>query len=87
MDAWLPNWRDMFIPTVPLLEIFLRGTVEPDADGDGFGDETQDRCPGSSGATAGCVPKKKCKRKKRKGKKKSAAAKKKRCKRKGKKRK
>ena len=68
-------------------QIFLRGTVEPDADGDGFGDETQDRCPGSSGVTAGCVPKKKCKRKKRKGKKKSAAAKKKRCKRRGKKRK
>ncbi len=66
-------------------QIFLRGTVEPDADGDGFGDETQDKCPGTSGATAGCVPKKKCKRKKRKGKK--AAAKKKRCKRKGKKRK
>jgi hypothetical protein len=30
-------------------------TVEPDADGDGFGDETQDRCPGVAGPADGCV--------------------------------
>lgn len=30
--------------------------VEPDADGDGFGDETQDRCPGFPGWWHGCAP-------------------------------
>ena len=28
--------------------------LEPDADGDGFGDETQDSCPGDAGKVAGC---------------------------------
>jgi uncharacterized repeat protein (TIGR01451 family) len=28
--------------------------LEPDADGDGFGDETQDGCPGDPGKVAGC---------------------------------
>jgi hypothetical protein len=30
--------------------------VEPDADGDGFGDETQDNCPGFPGTDDGCGP-------------------------------
>jgi hypothetical protein len=30
--------------------------VEPDADGDGFGDESQDRCGGSAGSDRGCGP-------------------------------
>jgi hypothetical protein len=34
----------------------IAATVEPDADGDGFGDETQDRCPGVAGTDNGCVP-------------------------------
>ncbi len=34
----------------------IAAVVEPDADGDGFGDETQDLCPGSTGPTNGCVP-------------------------------
>jgi hypothetical protein len=73
-------------------QVFLRGTVEPDADGDGFGDETQDKCPGVVGPNAGCQPaktKKKCKRKKKRRSKQAAAAKKKekkRCRKKGKKR-
>jgi len=29
---------------------------EPDADSDGFGDETQDGCPGLAGTVEGCVP-------------------------------
>jgi hypothetical protein len=29
-------------------------TVEPDVDADGFGDETQDRCPGVAGPVEGC---------------------------------
>jgi hypothetical protein len=32
----------------------LNATEEPDADGDGFGDETQDRCPGVPGPEEGC---------------------------------
>jgi hypothetical protein len=36
------------------VELLLNATVEPDADGDGFGDESQDACPGSSGTIGGC---------------------------------
>jgi hypothetical protein len=67
----------------------LSAIVEPDADKDGFGDETQDLCP-TSPATQGACPvvttKKKCKKKKRKKGKSAAAAKKKKgCKKKRKK--
>ena len=34
----------------------IQATVEPDADGDGFGDETQDQCPGIAGTVDGCLP-------------------------------
>ena len=30
--------------------------LEADADSDGFGDETQDSCPGTAGSASGCVP-------------------------------
>ena len=70
-------------------EILLRGRVEPDSDADGFGDETQDNCPGQGRRQRRLhAAKKKCKRKK--GKKKSALAKKKKkkgCKKRRKKRK
>jgi hypothetical protein len=37
-------------------ELLVAATIEPDADGDGFGDETQDKCP-TQAATAGpCIP-------------------------------
>ena len=32
----------------------LSATLEPDADGDGFGDETQDQCLGQAGPVNGC---------------------------------
>lgn len=32
----------------------IAAVVEPDADGDGFGDETQDKCPGVFGSVQGC---------------------------------
>lgn len=35
-------------------ELLYNGGVEADADGDGFGDETQDRCLGSAGSDGGC---------------------------------
>jgi hypothetical protein len=39
----------------PAGELMLNGDVEPDADLDGFGDETQDACP-TSAATQGACP-------------------------------
>ena len=38
------------------LEVLLQFTVEPDADGDGYGDETQDACIGTPGTLVGCPP-------------------------------
>jgi hypothetical protein len=35
-------------------ELLLQGIAEPDADGDVFGDDTQDSCPGSAGPNNGC---------------------------------
>jgi hypothetical protein len=35
-------------------ELLLQATIEPDADADGFGDETQDGCQGESGPRGGC---------------------------------
>ena len=62
----------------------VQATIEPDADKDGFGDKTQDKCVGVAGPKAGCAKCKKKKKKKRTG---SAAAKKKKkkCKKKKKK--
>lgn len=76
--------------TVPN-ELLVQYRIEPDADRDGFGDETQDRCPTNAGIQTACPaaasPAKKCKRKrKKKGSRAAGAAKKKkRCKRKRKK--
>ena len=56
--------------------------VEPDADHDGFGDETQDACPSSALAQGACpVQHKKCKKHRKKSRS-AAAAKKKGCKKK-----
>jgi hypothetical protein len=72
----------------------LSGTIEPDADGDGFGDETQDRCATDATAQGACpvaktVAKKKCKKgfrlekvKTKKGKRKKKCVRKKKSKRK-----
>lgn len=35
-------------------ELLVAATVEPDADGDGFGDESQDRCIDKPGSDGGC---------------------------------
>lgn len=37
-------------------ELLVAAVVEPDADRDGFGDETQDRCLGQIDANGGCPP-------------------------------
>jgi hypothetical protein len=62
-------------------EILEQGTVEADADGDGFGDETQDLCPTDPTRQSACAVVKKCKKKKAKQKSADAAKKhKKKCK-------
>jgi hypothetical protein len=43
-----------FNPPVPNVQIDIAASVEPDADADGFGDETQDRCLGVPGPMDGC---------------------------------
>jgi hypothetical protein len=35
-------------------EVLISGTVEPDADGDGYGDETQDGCPSNPAVQGDC---------------------------------
>jgi hypothetical protein len=37
-------------------ELGYNAIVEPDRDGDGYGDETQDRCPGNRNTTGPCPP-------------------------------
>jgi hypothetical protein len=50
-------------------EQLIQYSVEPDADHDGYGDETQDKCPSSAAAHGACpaptVKKKKCKKRKK----------------------
>jgi hypothetical protein len=58
-------------------ELMMRARLEPDADHDGFGDETQDGCSVSAKSQTVCPPKK-CKKKK--AKKRAAESKKKKCK-------
>jgi hypothetical protein len=45
-------------PTLTLAgkEALFNADVEPDADRDGFGDVSQDACPGTAGAIGGCPP-------------------------------
>jgi hypothetical protein len=35
-------------------ELLVQATIEPDADGDGFGDETQDQCPRQASTQGAC---------------------------------
>lgn len=37
-------------------ELLLNATIEPDADGDGYGDESQDPCPSAATGAAPCPP-------------------------------
>jgi hypothetical protein len=39
---------------VPEGQLALSATVEPDADGDGYGDESQDKCPGNAAVQTPC---------------------------------
>lgn len=61
MDLWKPvlgstEERNPSEDAKASYELLVNATIEPDADKDGYGDETQDKCP-SSAATAGtCLP-------------------------------
>jgi hypothetical protein len=78
----LPSGAGGSPETFPTRALAVEATVEADSDNDGFGDETQDKCPGVAGTINGCpapaapTTKKKCKKKKRH----SAVAAKKKCK-------
>jgi hypothetical protein len=45
-----------YFPFGSAVEALIQGTLEPDADGDHFGDESQDLCPGLAGSGRGCPP-------------------------------
>ena len=47
--------RKIFVPS-PGGQLALAATVEPDVDIDGFGDETQDKCPQSAQHQEACPP-------------------------------
>jgi hypothetical protein len=46
----------VFFPFGAEAQVPVSATVEPDADGDGFGDETQDKCPQSKSIQVECPP-------------------------------
>jgi hypothetical protein len=78
-SIWTPRLADFDTrdPTAAAGAPLIQAQVEPDADGDGFGDETQDDCPNGPGPRNGCettppettitrAPKRKVKTRKRK---------------------
>lgn len=61
LDLWIPQLgptesRDPNLDEFPGYELLVNATIEPDADRDGFGDETQDGCPASAATSAACPP-------------------------------
>ncbi|HEX2087456.1 MAG TPA: PASTA domain-containing protein [Solirubrobacteraceae bacterium] len=46
-----PDSGDVTLPDAGLGRLNVAATLEPDGDGDGFGDETQDRCPDDASRT------------------------------------
>jgi Domain of unknown function DUF11 len=52
-----PNGSSEFFAFAPFgpYRVNVTATIEADADGDGFGDETQDACPGIPGGGSGCL--------------------------------
>jgi hypothetical protein len=83
VDDLAPNATDGF-DGPNAYQVDVSAKLEPDADHDGFGDETQDQCstnPSTQGACAASpTPRKKCKKKKKH--RSADAAKKKKCKKK-----
>ena len=56
IPAIAPGATDGSYSTILNQTVLYNADVEPDADGDGFGDETQDRCPTDAAKQAECVP-------------------------------
>jgi len=61
LDFWNPalGEGDERAPTTndaTNLELLMNATIEPDADNDGYGDETQDKCAGKADPTNTCPP-------------------------------
>ena len=59
LDFWNPALGEgsTTVPTTndaTNLELLMNATIEPDADGDGWGDETQDKCAGKADPTNAC---------------------------------
>jgi hypothetical protein len=52
----LPDGGSPMTPLTSGSMIFVNADFEPDADGDSFGDVSQDRCVGSGGSDRGCAP-------------------------------
>jgi hypothetical protein len=78
-----PGTTDDFEAPNPTYQFDVSAKLEPDADHDGFGDETQDQCPADAatqGACSAAPPHRKCKKKKKHHS--ADAAKKKKCKKK-----
>jgi hypothetical protein len=77
-----PGGTDSFEGPISF-QVDVSAKLEPDADHDGFGDETQDQCPANAATQGACAasptPRKKCKKKKHRS---ADAAKKKKCKKK-----
>lgn len=57
VDGSTPPEAALSTPVQTIVQAPISGTVEADTDSDGFGDDTQDNCPGAGGATNGCPPK------------------------------
>ena len=58
---WQPALANDEMPGRPpdfsdAITLLINADVEPDTDGDAFGDETQDKCVGAGGAQDGCPP-------------------------------
>ena len=53
-DAQISGLKGVCLSTSCLDGLVLHVTSEPDADADGFGDDTQDPCPARAGAADGC---------------------------------
>lgn len=51
----LPKGQTGTAESRPGRELLVNADIEPDADHDGFGDETQDGCPGNAGIQADCA--------------------------------
>jgi hypothetical protein len=51
-----PGTTAVFDPPFPNTQLDLSAVLEADTDGDGWGDETQDQCPGQTGSQNGCPP-------------------------------